>query len=333
MKSYRKSVSRRGVIDCSGNLFLFSSACRRKALRPILVLICVLTSIASPASAYQQEINALSTRLAESLAKSGKKTIAVVDFTDLQGNVTELGRFLAEEFSVALTERANGFAVIDRTHLRVILEEHKLSTTGIIDPKTARKLGEIAGAEALLTGSITPFGDSVRLSVKVLDTATARMIGAATADIPKTQAIADLLSKGVQDQTRDLVPQSETSAKGMPLGSAKDEAFVAYFGDHVLTVQGCRRTGANAICSGYVVNKGDQTQRFGLRTYYFTDNLGNQSQRHYPGIRGIVATVPGVPVKLDFTLSEVARNATSITLVFEMGGAGPDVILRDIILE
>ena len=50
--------------------------------------------------AYEKEIKGISSTITESIAKSGKKTIAVVDFTDLQGNVTELGRFIAEELSV-----------------------------------------------------------------------------------------------------------------------------------------------------------------------------------------------------------------------------------------
>ena len=148
--------------------------------------------------AYEQEIKSLSTAMAEKIAAAGKKTIAVVDFTDLQGNVTELGRFLAEEFSVALAGMGKGFEVVDRTHLKSILVEHKLSSTGIIDPQTARKLGQIIGVDALITGTITPFGDSIRISVKVLDTATAKVVSASTANIAKTKAIEELLARGIE---------------------------------------------------------------------------------------------------------------------------------------
>lgn len=163
----------------------------------VLMLIFIL-AIPSFALAFEKEINNLSISMAGDIANADKKMIAVVDFTDLQGNVTELGRFLAEEFSVALAGADKGFEVVDRTHLKSIIAEHKLSATGLIDPKTARKLGEIAGVEALITGTITPFGDSVRLSVKILDTATAKVIGASRGNIAKTQAIEELLSRGVE---------------------------------------------------------------------------------------------------------------------------------------
>jgi TolB-like protein len=167
------------------------------------LLICILATafcLSNPhfSLAYEKEINNLSTTMAENITRAGKKTIAVVDFTDLQGNVTELGRFLAEEFSVAFAGAGKGFEVVDRTHLRAILQEHKLSMTGLIDPKTARKLGQIAGVEALLTGTITAFGDSVRVSIKILDPATAKVIGAARGSIAKTQGIEELLAKGIE---------------------------------------------------------------------------------------------------------------------------------------
>lgn len=175
------------------------------------------------ANAYEKEIKALSSTLAEGIVSSGKKTIAVVDFTDLQGNVTELGRFLAEEFSVALSEAGKGFQVVDRTHLKSLLRDHQLAQTGLIDPKTARKLGEIAGVEALVTGTLTPFGDSVRLAVKVLDTSTARVIGGSRGDIAKTKAIEELLAKGV-DSDPIVRSQAPTSGDSIQSSATRSKA-------------------------------------------------------------------------------------------------------------
>lgn len=109
--------------------------------------------------------------------------------------MTELGRFLAEELSVNLTTMAKGFEVIDRTHLKSILTEHKLSMSGLVNPKTVKQLEKIAGVDVIVTGSVTPFGDSIRVSAKVIVTDTARVIGASSGDIPKTKAIEELLVK------------------------------------------------------------------------------------------------------------------------------------------
>lgn len=105
---------------------------RRSEVDPILVvLLCAVTFI----STFSQErrLKNVSIDIVEIISNSRKKTIAVVDFVDLQGSVTELGRFLAEELSIELTSSNKTFEVIDRSHLKTILSEHKLSVTGLID--------------------------------------------------------------------------------------------------------------------------------------------------------------------------------------------------------
>lgn len=179
----------------------------------ISILICTLLTAdfltgINFSLAYEREIKSLADTLARDIAGADKKIIAVVDFTDLQGNVTELGRFLAEELSVALAVSDQGFEVVDRSHLKVLLQEHKLALTGLIDPSTARKLGEIAGADALVTGTITPLGNTVRLAVKLLDTGTAKIAAASTTNIDKTKEIAELLSKGIGSAS-GFVPGAE----------------------------------------------------------------------------------------------------------------------------
>jgi TolB-like protein len=226
--------------------------------------------------AYEKEIKALSSTLAESIVTSGKKSIAVVDFTDLQGNVTELGRFLAEEFSVALSELGKGFEVVDRTHLKSLLKEHQLAQTGLIDPQTARKLGEIAGVHALITGTITPFGDSIRLAVKVLDTSTAKVIGASRGDIAKTKALEELLAKGIETGARVTEGPAQTipsPVKPKTLAKAEVEDF---------TFEGkeCKRSGQRAMCSIAVTNNAQKTRRLYINAGYgqsiLVDDRGNQ---------------------------------------------------------
>ena len=146
---------------------------------------------------YEREINLLSSAMAEKIAQAERKSIAVVDFTDLDGNVTQLGRFIAEELSGALAEKGQGFEVVNRSNLKLILKEHKLFEKGVIDQKAAMRLGEIAGVQALVTGTITPFTENIRLSVNVLDINTAKVIENKRENIPRTPDINELLGKEV----------------------------------------------------------------------------------------------------------------------------------------
>jgi TolB-like protein len=148
-----------------------------KLISIIFIVLSLLLLISNASIAYEKEIKTISTTIADGVSKAGKKTIAVVDFTDLQGNITELGRFVAEELSVNLTTMAKGFKVIDRIHLKTILIEHKLSMSDLVDPNTVKQLGKIAGVDAIVTGTVTPFEDSIRVSVKVIATDTAKILG------------------------------------------------------------------------------------------------------------------------------------------------------------
>jgi TolB-like protein len=250
-------------------------------------VVCVVFTVLSlcyvhVSSAYEKEIKALSATMAENITKAGKNRIAVVDFTDLQGNVTELGRFLAEEFSVALLGAGQGFELVDRTHLQSLLKEHKLSTTGLIDPATARQLGQIAGVDALVTGTITPFGESVRLSVKILDASTAKLIGATAGEIPKTKAIEELLGRGITTEEKTSTEPIEPKTPKPPVKAQQTVETQGF----TFALQECKRSGKNVICSVLITSK-DEDQK--LRLYCkasISDDLGNLYNTQGPQLGG-----------------------------------------------
>jgi TolB-like protein len=279
----------------------------------------LLLATAAPAAAYEQEIEQLASTLVAEIADAGKKTIAVVDFTDLQGNVTELGRFLAEEFSVAIAGAGRGFEVVDRTHLGSILREHKLSTTGLIDPQTARELGKIVGVEALVTGTMTPFGDSVRIAIKILDTESAKIIGSTTGNIPRTGAIEDLLRRGVGP----LISAASVNSTALAPTASQQTVEVNEF---EFALQKCSRSGDKLTCSFFVINKGeDEDLRIEWPSRTF-DNLGNEyrisklqfgeSQKEL-GVNNFLSKllVREVPVRAEATFVGLSEQASVLTLL------------------
>jgi TolB-like protein len=164
-----------------------------RALPTAAALLALLT--ASPAGAYEEAIHSRAKQIAKSLAKQGVRSVVVVDFTDLDFRVHELGRFLAEELSVALAAERRDFRVIDRRHVHELLREQKLGSTGLVERESLSRLGRIAGAEAILTGTVTKFKDSLRLAVKVLDAETAELKLGVTANLAKTRALEELLDR------------------------------------------------------------------------------------------------------------------------------------------
>lgn len=257
---------------------------RKLYLTSFLTLgIVILT--AHPIMAYEKEIKEIASAMSESIVKAGKKSIAVVDFTDLQGNVTELGRFIAEEFSVSLAGAGNGFEIVDRTHLKSIAQEHKLSAMGIIDPKTARELGKITGVEALLTGVITPFEDSIRLSIKILETETAKIIYGSAANIPRTKAISELMGRGIEVSGLEVssgAPLTSTKATSTPSPEPKTLTEVQVkVKDFIFETKECKVSGQKVTCYISVINNDQQIRNIGIiisnpENSIMVDDLGNQ---------------------------------------------------------
>lgn len=309
----------------------------------LFLVFGTLTIAGLPLRGQQNEFRALADGLAEDIKASGKKTIAVVDFTDLQGNPTELGRYLAEELSVAMARTHKGFEVIDRVHLKAILTEHKLAATGLIDPATARKLGQISGADVLLTGSMTPFSESVRVTVKALNTDTARIIGADTIDLPKTATISELLQYNRGAQQSGLpspVPSTLSRPLSIPGGSSStptQSSPVVVAAEFTYELIECKGTGGTVRCTFRITNNGaDQnlTHNCGGRTgnpnvTRAFDNLGNE----YPGdqcalanqrmgLFGVAAhLVSGIPVPASVMFQNVSTSASALSLITIRGGS------------
>jgi len=288
-----------------------------------LFLILALLGInVCPLMAYEKEIKNLSQAMVEAIANKGTKTIAVVDFIDLQGNVTELGRFIGEELSVDLVTQAKGFEVIDRIHLKTILNEHKLSMSGLVDPKNVKKLGSLAGVDAIITGCVTPFGDSIRVSCKLITTDTAKVIAACKGDIAKTKAIEELMVRGIEKEVPGTETQVPTKQVEEPKALQKIEAKGFTF-----ELKKCKMSGGSIVCD-FLITSNNQDRSLQLVGNYYQHSsrmfddfgneyiateaqLGNKSGKDY--IESLL--VAGVATKASLHFEGVSQEATKITLL------------------
>ena len=312
----------------------------RFALRPTaaIALLTITLLLPTMAKAYEQELDKLSSDMAGSITAAKKTTLAVVDFTDLEGNVTALGRFLAEEFSVALASAGHGFRVVDRIHLTTILREHKLSESGLIDPATARQLGKNTGVEALITGSLTPFGDSVRIAVKILDTQTATIIGAVRGHISRTEAISNLMSAGVAG-TRGSPAASPSGPLATPPASSIKARQTIESDDFIFALRGCGIANDKVVCDLIVTNQGqDRTLRFYPQSRIFDEfgteyppvgaKLGNSKSTLSSSSVGNIL-ISGIPTRAEISFAKIA-DTSRILAVMEINCSSFKVQFRNV---
>lgn len=162
-----------------------------------ILSLVVLVDLPAGAEDMDTALSGLATNIAAAIKDHGNRKVTVLDFTDLQGNQSELGRYVAEQLTVDLVMGKHTFAVLDRANLKSILAEHKLTAKGLVDPENARKFGQLAGVDALIIGNVVPMNPDVDLTVKIITTDTAEIIGAAKTSFASTKETELLLKSSV----------------------------------------------------------------------------------------------------------------------------------------
>lgn len=165
-----------------------------------ITLLILFSASSLAAEEMDAELAKLSQSLAALVKEKGKTKVTVLDFTDLQGRTSELGRYIAEQLTVGLVLEKGDFRVLDRANLKSILAEHKLTAKGLIDPENAKKLGLFSGVDALILGTVIPKKQSVGLTARLITTETAEVVGAAKAEFKSDETVQDLLASATSDR-------------------------------------------------------------------------------------------------------------------------------------
>ena len=190
-------------------------------------------------------------RLAGEIAKNyqgrgvgGKAKIAVVEFSDLNGDVTDFGRLLSEELITKLSTTGN-YTVVERFLLNKAVAEHKLVWQGVVDPKSAKELGRILGVDAIVSGTVAPLGDSVRVNARVISTETGEVLSSAAVSVANDDSIDMTPGKGPRPRSQGATAPQH--GKGQPVRFPFREDFSS-FEDDATTDWGAAgkvRTGAD----------------------------------------------------------------------------------------
>lgn len=163
----------------------------KNALIFICIISCCLSSIT--AQDFDSGLEKIAAGISKKIDSKGKTKIAVWGFFTESGEVTPLGNYITEDFSVYLTNYGENIEVIDRNHLDVILKEHQLNSEGYIDGETAKELGKVIAVDAIVTGTYTVLNSVVKVRAKVLDTETALQFAASMGNLPLNDNISSYL--------------------------------------------------------------------------------------------------------------------------------------------
>lgn len=310
-------------------------------MRKIVLLLTLLCFTATPkfirsyspgtfqsSDTLEQRLDILARKISDNLTENQKRTIAVVEFSDLKGNVTNFGRFLSEELITRLYQTKK-FKVIERQQLNKIIAEQKLTLTGVIDPASAQKLGRVLGVDSIVFGSVSDLVKTLRINARLIGTETGEVFAAASVEIVKDEAVSSLMADG--GATSNASPIRTLPAAPDDSSRAKKKVVAD---DFTFELNACRRTGQSVTCDFTVVNNSSEDQLFYLygdnyhkspNSSRLIDSAGNES---YPSETRLgsakgdsrtlflrLSLVPQVSIRASLRFEGVNADAASIKLL------------------
>jgi TolB-like protein len=100
---------------------------------------------------------------------------------NVASNNSNLSAYVVEELEYQLVS-SRKFTIVDRNALDAIRREQNFQMSGDVSDDSAVSIGQMLGANIVITGSITGAGTNQRLSIRALDVRTAEIITIKRAD-------------------------------------------------------------------------------------------------------------------------------------------------------
>ena len=150
---------------------------RRRMKKLILHLLCVLFLL--PPLSGTEAVRVLSKKLNKHIKKDRDMKLAVLNFTYPRGR-TSTGSILVSERLITYFVQ-DGAIVIERRHLEKLLEEKRLSQTGLLRSDATDKIGKILGVDAVAVGTLQDLSsDATEVLARIIRVDTGEILSAAS---------------------------------------------------------------------------------------------------------------------------------------------------------
>ena len=304
----------------------------------IKYLVCLfLISFIFPCFSYSQDdidvaLDNLTVQINRYMVEQKKTKIAIIPFFDLQKQeTTVLGSYLAEELTTNLFMTGK-FKIIERSLLKQVLDELKLSQTGVVDPNSAKELGRMAGVDAIITGTTVDLGVYIAINCRLIETESGEIFAAAKAKIKKDANVAKIMGDtiGIEkakekpeekiEEEKEKVLHFKNKIFYLKYGQARlcqvELTFIKIFLDKTIECNLLYTNVSNREISVHVASTpGAQTSD---QNTYISDNFGNSYfLLSSKGInnRRMINLPPGITKKVSFTFARLREGVNTINLV------------------
>ncbi|WP_200389313.1 FlgO family outer membrane protein [Thiocapsa imhoffii] len=154
--------------------------------------------------------------------------LVIAPFT-IEDKVSGLGLGIQENLITALLSK--GITVVERSQLEQVLEEQQLGLSGLVNLASAKKLGELLGADTMIVGSLRDLGEAVEINARLVSMESGTGFSAAQARISKTAVVAQQLAQVSKPMTGGIT--KTTGISGSRSTSKPDKPFSMFENDFV----------------------------------------------------------------------------------------------------
>lgn len=123
-------------------------------------------------------------QLSEQDRQGPKRRIAVVDFSDINRQISPAGAVIAE-LLIGELFKTGRFDIVERKLLSALLEQHKLNMTGMVNESTARKVGKLLGVDCIVTGTVIDLGSVVNVNARTIEIETGSIAATVSVDVAR----------------------------------------------------------------------------------------------------------------------------------------------------
>jgi hypothetical protein len=136
----------------------------------------------------EQSIKLAATLAAEMNAAEKKLRVSVLPFTDIDGKVCPLGKYVSDKIVTGLP-RSEHYALVERSRLDQVMQEMKIETSSMMSDETVASLGNMLGADALIIGTFTDLGASIDVNCRIIQPETGLIIATANVLLARGPAV------------------------------------------------------------------------------------------------------------------------------------------------
>ncbi len=151
-------------------------------------------------SNLDREIDNFTSQILQQLIQNGKKYVAVSEFTDLVGNITDFGKFITDEVINHLIVSGK-IKVIDRKYFNKILKDNRLSLSRVLDPVHVQTLHSLLDIDAIITGTIVDMGTRIKINAHLCNSVSGSIFGSANMESQIEDNIRNLLEQQTIEPT------------------------------------------------------------------------------------------------------------------------------------